>query len=58
MPYLIRYNNFQQISNAIDEALIMDRSYTPGDDLASWDTVTQEFLHEMSNIEPPVNQQL
>ena len=58
MPYLIRYNNFQQISNAIDEALIMDRSYTPGDDFSSWEIVTQELLYEMSKIEPPVNQQL
>ena len=57
MPYLIRYNNFPQIETAIEEALIMERTYVPENDLESWPTVAQDILTELSIIEPSTKQE-
>ena len=49
MPYLIRYNNFSQIETAIDEALIVDRSYVPEVELLTWEEISGNILQEISS---------
>lgn len=58
MPYLIRYNNFSQIETAIDEALIMDRSYVPEVELLTWEEISANILQEISSTKAEKNPEL
>ena len=51
VPYLIRYNNHLQIETAVDEALIMDRSYTPQVDHTTWGEISTILLQHISVLE-------
>jgi spore maturation protein CgeB len=51
MPYLIRYNNLSQIEIAIEEALIMDRSYVPEIDHISWEETVVNILQQISSLD-------
>ena len=58
MPYLIRYNNFSQIEIAIEEALIMDRSYRPEIEHISWEEIVVEILKQISSPQFEKSQEL
>ena len=47
MPYLIRYNNLSQIEIAIEEALIMDRSYLLEIEHISWEETVVKVLQQI-----------
>ena len=52
MPYVIRYHNqFKQ--SAIEEAVMMDRSYSPKIEAIDWMLVVEEFVEFISRIKSP-----
>ena len=58
MPYLIRYNNLSQIEIAIEEALIMDRSYLPEIEHISWEETVVKVLQQISSLDSEKNLEL
>ena len=58
MPYLIRYNNLSQIEIAIEEALIMDRSYVPEIEHISWEETVVKVLQQISSLDSEKNLEL
>jgi len=58
MAYLIRYNNFSQIEIAIEEALIMDRSYHPEVEHILWKETVVEILQQISSLKSDKSQEL
>tara|TARA_B100000925_G_scaffold84786_1_gene60635 strand:- start:4514 stop:8599 length:4086 start_codon:yes stop_codon:yes gene_type:complete len=58
MPYLIRYNNLSQIEIAIEEALIMDRSYMPEIEHISWEETVVRVLQQISSLDSEKNLEL
>ena len=55
IPYLIRYNNDSQIGTAVDEALIMDRTYIPPTNHITWEETVNFLLQKISDIESERN---
>ena len=53
MPYVIRYHNQSQVKSAIEEAVMMDRSYSPKIEAIDWMLVVEEFVEFISRIKSP-----
>lgn len=50
MPYIIRYNNFSQIGTAVDEAMIMDRTYRPNVNHKTWSQIALDIIEHISEF--------
>ena len=52
-PYVIRYHNQSQVQSAIEEAVMMDRSYFPQTEAKDWKLVIEELGDFISRVKSP-----